>query len=440
MNPTTATNEIAINETATNQSATKEKATKEIMQTTPTNPTDQTMHPMPSDSDEINLLDLWRVLVRRWKVIVLLFLGASVATLVISLILPKTYQAKTTIIPLESTPSSFSTALSALGGLAGIGLGQATPAEKLVAVLESRTVMEAVIKKLDLFPELTRPTWLGRLIPFLASRPTMDGAVKRLQDDYVTVSSDSKSNLITVAVEHRNPEKASQIANAFIEELDRFMNSNALTLAKKKRLLLEKQVNETKEKIKAAEEKLKEYAESKRLPAPDLQAQAAIKGLADLKAEIISKEVQLGVLRSYATSDNPEVQTLQEQVNMLKRQLAKLESGKNPGGGTDLSLASAPQLALSFERLKRDVEFYGKMLEVLVPQYEVAKAEEAKEEISFQVIDPAVPPQLKYKPKPLLNTILVGLSSLFLGIFLAFFLHYLERIKGRAAPAPVPSG
>ncbi|MDH7499122.1 MAG: Wzz/FepE/Etk N-terminal domain-containing protein [candidate division NC10 bacterium] len=388
------------------------------------------------EPDEINLLDLWRVLVKRWKMIALLFLGASVATFVISLLLPKTYQAQTTIIPLESSGTSLSSALATLGGLTGISLGQATPAEKLIAVLKSRTVTENVINKLNLFPELTRPTWLRSLIPFLSTQPTMEGAVKKLQEDYLNISSDSKSNLITVAVEHRVPERASQIANAFIEELDRFMNTNALTLSKKKRLLLERQVNETKEKVKVAEERLKDYQENKRLLAPNLQAEAAIKGLADLKAEIVSKEVELGVLRSYATPDNPEVQRLQEQVNMLKRQLAKLESGQNPGGGSDISLAAAPQLALSFERYKRDVEFYGKMLEVLLPQYEMAKIEEAKEEISFQVIDKAVPPMLKFKPKTILNTLLAGLSSLFLGIFLAFFLQYVERMRGQSLAPP----
>lgn len=91
---------------------------------------------------------------------------------------------------------------------------------------------------------------------------------------------------------------------------------------------------------------------------------------------------------------------------MLKRQLARLEAGgQNPRGGSDLSIAAAPQLALSFERYKREVEFYGKMLEVLIPQYEMAKLEEAKGEISFQLIDKAIPPIQEFKPRAGLNTL-----------------------------------
>jgi len=229
-----------------------------------------TVQPATAGPDEISLLDLWRVLVKRRKMTALVFFAASIATL--SLLLSKTYQAKTTIIPLESSKTSRSTALATLGGMAGISLGESTPTEKLVVVLNSRTVAENAIKKLNLLPELFTPP----SIPFLRSSPTMEGAVKKLQEDII--SSDSKSNLITVAVEHGNPERTAQIANAFIEELHHFMKSNALTLAKKKRILLEQQIGETKDNMKVAEEKLKDYQQNKRLLTPDLQAEAAIKG------------------------------------------------------------------------------------------------------------------------------------------------------------------
>jgi capsule polysaccharide export protein KpsE/RkpR len=334
--------------------------------------------------------------------------------------MPKIYQARTTIIPLESSQTGISTTLAGMAGMAGINVGKTTPAEKFVAVLDSRTLAENVIRKLSLLSEL-----------FAGSSRTLaiqDGV--RILKGITQISTDRKSGLVSVTVEYKDPERAAQIANAFVEELDHFMNTNALTLAKKKRLFLEQQIAQAKEQMKVAEEKLKEYQQNKRLPAPDLQAQATIKGLSDLKAEVISKEVQLGVLRSYATSQNPEVQTLQEQINMLRQQLAKLEAGgKNPSGGSDLSLQSAPQLALSFERYKREIEFQGKMLEILVPQYEVTKMEEAKEDISFQVIDRAVPPIQKFKPRIKKNVLFSGVLSIFFGIFVAFFAHYVERIK-----------
>jgi len=113
--------------------------TNAMSETTPTNaPT--VAQAATADPDEINLLDLWRVLVKRCRLIALLFFAATVATSVISLLLPKTYQAKTTIMPLESSKTGPSTALAALGGMVGISLRESAPTEKPVAVPNSRTV------------------------------------------------------------------------------------------------------------------------------------------------------------------------------------------------------------------------------------------------------------------------------------------------------------
>jgi uncharacterized protein involved in exopolysaccharide biosynthesis len=252
----------------------------------------------PTDKvDELNLLDLWRMLIRRWKMITVLFLASIFGALIICWLLPKTYQAQTTVIPLEAPQGGIASTLNAIGGLTGISLGESTPAEKLVAVLQSRTVTESIISRLNLLPELFPPlSFPISLLPFLRPQPTLESGVRKMQLDVTEIAVDTKSNLISIAVEHRKPERAAQIANAYIEELDKFMNANALTLAKKKRILIEQQIADAKEKMRSAEDKLRGYQEDKRLLAPDLQAEAAIKGLSDLKAEIISKEVQLGVV------------------------------------------------------------------------------------------------------------------------------------------------
>ena len=72
------------------------------------------------------------------------------------------------------------------------------------------------------------------------------------------------------------------------------------------------------------------------------------------------------------------------------------------------------------------------MPEILVPQYEMAKVDEAKEDISFQVIDKAVPPITKAKPRVALNTLIAGMASILLGVFAAFFLRFIEHMKSQA--------
>ena len=70
---------------------------------------------------------------------------------------------------------------------------------------------------------------------------------------------------------------------------------------------------------------------------------------------------------------------------------------------------------------------YLKVYEFLSQQYELARIEEAKDSIDFVVIDKAIPPEKKTKPKRMQNVMLAGIISLFIGIFIAFFLEYWEN-------------
>jgi tyrosine-protein kinase Etk/Wzc len=88
-------------------------------------------------------------------------------------------------------------------------------------------------------------------------------------------------------------------------------------------------------------------------------------------------------------------------------------------------------VGLGYSRLKRDALIQEKVFELLTQQYELARIEEGKDDITFQVIDPAVPPEKRIKPRRTLNVILAGIASLFFGILLVFFLEYIEKQKSR---------
>jgi uncharacterized protein involved in exopolysaccharide biosynthesis len=117
--------------------------------------------------------------------------------------------------------------------------------------------------------------------------------------------------------------------------------------------------------------------------------------------------------------------------------LNRLEEGtKNPGKkesiGAFIALSDAPTVGLEYGRLRRDALIQQKVFELLTQQLELAKIEEAKDDITFQVIDQAIPPEKRIKPKRTQNVLLAGVVSLFLGIFLVFFLEYLAKQKSQS--------
>ena len=380
---------------------------------------------MEEREDEINLLDYWRVIKKRWKIIAAIFLTAVVTAAVVSLLMTPIYQAKATIMPIESSGGQVSAALRSLESLPFVGgmvpsVGGAS-AGKLVAVLKSRTIAENVIKGLNLikvFFEEPRD-----------EPPTLQDAVRVLTEDMTEIA-DDKKGLISIAVEYKDPMAAADIANQYMIALQRFLSENALSMAKRNRIFIENQLHKVKEELQEAEEVMKGFQTDKKIVAMDAQTEAAIKALADLKAQITAKEVELGVVKQFATPSNPDVLRIKDELRELRKQLAMLETkGSNPEAEAIPSLSEAPELGLQYVRLKRNALTQEKVFELLTQQYELAKIDEAKEDITFQVIDKAIPPEKRIKPKRRLNVMLAGVVSLFAGIFLVFFLEYLANLR-----------
>jgi len=376
---------------------------------------------MEEREDEINLLDYWRVIRRRWKIIALIFLTSVVTAVIVSLCMTPIYQARTTIMPIESPGGRVSAALRGLGSLPFVGgLVPSIGGGKLVTLLNSRTMAEDVIKALDLIKILFEEPQ--------DEPPSFQDAVRSLSG--ITEITDDKKGLISIAVEYKDPEIAADIANQYTAELQRFLNENALSMAKRNRIFIENQLKNVKGELREAEEALKGFQTKKKIVAIDAQTDAAIQALAELKTQIMAKEVQLGVIKEFATPSNPDVLGIRDELRELKKQLAMLESkGSNPEADAIPSLSEAPTLGLQYVRLKRKAVTHQKVFELLTQQYEMAKIDEAKEDITFQVIDRAIPPEKRIKPKRRLNVMLAGVVSLFAGIFLVFFLEYLSNLK-----------
>jgi hypothetical protein len=88
-------------------------------------------------------------------------------------------------------------------------------------------------------------------------------------------------------------------------------------------------------------------------------------------------------------------------------------------------------LALQYLRLMRDSKVQETLYALLTSQHEQAKIQEARDTPTVQVLDTGIPAEKKSKPIISLNILIAGVLALFVGIFLAFFLEYLERIKAQ---------
>ena len=94
-----------------------------------------------------------------------------------------------------------------------------------------------------------------------------------------------------------------------------------------------------------------------------------------------------------------------------------------------LKRPKAPEIGVEYIRLKRDVEIQNKIFELLTTLYEQAKIEEAKDTPTIQILDRAVPPEKKYKPRRMILVVVWTSAALIFSIILAFIFNFIERVS-----------
>ena len=385
------------------------------------------------DEDEINLLDYWRVIWKYKWLIGILCSTSVVAAMIFGMLSPKIYGSTTTIIiPNESGGGGLLSAIGASGiarQITGASLPSFTPNRDIfISILKSRTLAQTLVEKFNLKDHY--------------KALQIENAINAIKG--ATNVSLSKEGVIEIRVEDVDPKMAADLANGYPDHLDRLMAHYGTGAAGRQRRFVEAQLTKTKADLKKAEETLRNFQEKNKAISIREQATGAIEAGGRIKGEIMTSEVQLQVMRNFATDSNPQVIRLERKIAELKHQLARVQYDTielpgvpaNPGHPKkDIYLPPAkfPRVGLELARLTRALKVREAVYMLLTQQLEQAAIAEAKDTPVVQVLDRAVPALRKSKPKIKLSMAIWGALSLFLGIFLAFFLEYIQRQRRQVA-------
>lgn len=373
--------------------------------------------PAGNGGAEVSGIDLLIALARhKWRVLGFSLLSAGIAALV-SFIWPSTYTATTKIMPPQQAQSS---AVAILGQLGAIGPVSAVrnPSEIFVAMLKSRTIGEALIKRFD-------------LQKYYEKRYLVD-ARKAFERDVTVLA--TRDGVITIEVENRDAGRAMALANAYVEELDTLTLTLAVGEASQRRLFFEKQLRVVKDDLAKSDWALRDFRESTGLLQPDGQAGLTVQASAGLRAQITAKEIQLAAMRSFTTAQNPDYVRGQQEISSMRQQLAKLEKDPSQGKGDVLiGIDQAPQATFEHVKLVRDLKYQEALFELVAKQFEAAKIDEAKNATLIQILDPAVVPERRSWPRRTLIVSVTFLVSLLLAI--AWVLLHEAHVRAKSDPA-----
>jgi uncharacterized protein involved in exopolysaccharide biosynthesis len=370
------------------------------------------------------LLDFF-VIVTQWRRFIVWFvLSITLTVTLIALLSPKWYRASASVFPAEQTNlfsgiegiSSLMKNFSPGGKLAS--LTGPTEAERYVGILKSENALIQVIDKFDLTKVYN-----------ITSYPRMNTMKELLGNVQFEITDEGT---LQIGVYDKDPKRAADMTNYFVQILNEINSTLQVQNARGNRAFIEQRYNKNLEDIRKSEEALKSFQLKFGVIAMPEQTEASIKAGAAIYARLAAKEIELNVLKRTFSESHPNITAAQIEVDEIKNKLSEMNSGSKSSSDEMKILVpfrQTPQLAADYIRLYRDVEIQYKILQFLTPLYEQAKVEEQRSTPSVVVLDKALVPERKAKPKISLYLLLAFVISSMFALFIVFSGEGLKRLK-----------
>jgi capsule polysaccharide export protein KpsE/RkpR len=330
-------------------------------------------------------------------------------------VIPKRYTSITTIMPPDSggAGTMLLSALSgkggvgALGGLAASLLHEHNSTALYISLLESGTIADHLIDRFDLRKVYNKRYYVD--------------TAKHLAHE-TKIADDKKSGVITIKVEDADPVRARDLAQAYLDELNKLVNLTSTSSARQERVFIEHRLHAVQNDLENAQIELSDFSSRNTTVDITAQTRAMVDVGARLEGEIVAERSGLESLRQTYTDDSPRVRETQARIGVLQGELNKLagssapakpasDSSQQAAGELYPPLRQLPRLAVQYADLYRRVKVQEAIFELLTQQYEMSRLEEAKDIPVVHVIDPpGIPEKKSFPPRVILSGVLTLLA------------------------------
>jgi len=383
--------------------------------------TETTAHQDPlrvtTEVENAGFWDHLLVLAKR-KFFILKFVGtAAVLATGISFLLPETYTANARVLPpmknqAVTTANATLVRLSSLAAQIRSGLGLPNPNYIYTEMLRSRTVADDLIERFSL-----KRVYRTKLL---------EEARRRLGKHTDIIEEDG---MIYISVEDRDPQRAADLANGYVEELQSLSQKLAESEAGRRRLFYELEVTTARKELATAEQAMKRTEESTGIVELDSQSLVTLGIQAGLKARVAAQELQVQVMRSFVTPENPELVRAEQELAALRGQLAGSERGRGKRLIADVAVKDLPSAGLEYVRKLREVKYRESLYTLLAMQYEIARIDEGREAFLIPSLDKAVRPERYSWPQRYVISVVATVLALLVAVLAAFLMETIERAK-----------
>jgi len=365
---------------------------------------------MSEERSIVGLIFGWRRLIYRITAAAVLIAVAA------SLLMSNWYGATATCLPPEEgdRPGALVSMFSRFGLEFGAsGLVSSTPmSDMMLGVLKSRRLRRAVVDRFDLVE--------------VYEAESERHAVAEL-GDHLQVGM-SVDGLIEVWVEDTDRDRAAAMANTFVELLDQYNRETSIERATRTREFIEGVLEENRLRLEQAARELEEFRREHSAIELTEQTRVTVEAVAELESERTALEIERGLLEGFSGPESARMRQLGARIREIDEKISEFERGPSEPGESAvfLPLAEIPTIGLELADLTREVMVQETVREYLTSQYEEARIQEARDLRSIRVVDEAVPPIKKHRPRRGIIVILTFVVALVGSVGLAFAADSLE--------------
>jgi capsule polysaccharide export protein KpsE/RkpR len=329
---------------------------------------------------------------------------ACLLSAMVALVLPKQYESSTRIMPPDQSGNGPAALLAALagkgaaGGLAGFAgslFGVKNSGALFVALLRSGTISGALIDRFHL--------------QAVYHKHYREDTAKKLAHK-TTITDDTKSGVITIAVMDTDRQRARDLAQAYLDELNGLLARVNTSSAHRERLFIEQRLQTVQDELQRAQIELSDFSTKNTTIDIKEQTRAMVDAGAKLQGQLVASEAELESLQQIYGDENVRVRAAKVRLSILRRELERasgIDGQEMHAEDTDAThpypaLRQLPQLSVRWANLYRRVRVHETVFDLLSAQYETARIEEAKAIPTISVIDPPSWPEKKKLPHRLL--------------------------------------
>ncbi len=385
------------------------------------------------EKKDVDILDLLAALYTGKGLIIKGTLLICILAAGLSFIVPEEFESVVQILPPKEQKEGFgfSDLLSALP-IPTLRLGEkGTPADIFIATLKSQLTRRLMVERFGLL-ELYGVETMSDATEVLAEKTTVDK---------------TEEGTISIAVLDQDPQQAADMANHYIALLDSTNKRISQTTATERLAFIRRLLADEDSKLEMKMMELEKFQSTHNAISIEDQARAVIDAAAAMQTDAMELEImRQGFILSGLDASHDKVKKLEREISLRQEALIFLRDGLDPSErvyrlkpqpqldikeNLFLPLRRIPSVAQDYAMLEKDVLVQKALLQLLLQQEAEALIEARNTTSTVQVLDPAIPAELKAKPQRLLYVFIAGVLSLFGSISWTLGAVYVRVLRER---------